>query len=412
MRKFIGIGVFFLALTVVSTDLFAWSARRGVEWVKNPSKAATISSVDAAQYNPGGLTQLTDGLSLFLGNQMAIKTYTMKYWGTRDAVDQTPAFLNPNASMAYVQGNVALFATFDVIGGGGTLNYQRQEGLNFATLFKATLSSGKLSEAKTAISVGISYALFNEKLGLAVGVRYLMHDKTIQANANIGRVISASASLTGWAPFLGVNIQPSPMFNIGILFQPTARKRGNWTNHMTGITSDTFNAGNIAVGAASLGFTGVDDEVENGFVSVGIGIRPMEKLEIQISAMYHFDSFRKYGSYAALGTGGTGQLSENRWKNRMEYDIAIGFEYNMGLIRPSLGVNYNHTADTGVSNLQSPWDPGISSTSVGLGVSIVPSEMFRIDVGILKPFYAVSHFGAVTWKKDAWVFGFGVGIHI
>ncbi len=415
MKRFIGISVFILALTLVSADLFAYSARRGAEWVKNPSRCATINSVDAAQYNPAGLINLQDGLYIYLGNQAAIKKYTVGVIGKRDAVDNTPAFLSPNATLAYVVGSGAVFATFDVIGGGGSVHYTQPEGLNFVSSFASPanlLSHATLYEAKTAISVGVAYGLFNDMLSVSTGIRYVMHDKSITANINDARAISATASLTGWAPFIGVNIQPNAMFNIGIMFQPTFRKRGEIRNHIDGARYNSADGLNYF---GVLPFVDDNDEYENGYASIGLGIRPIENLEIQLSFKYNFNKQRRIGTSATLDAAGYGNSLVENALNRTELEFGIGFEYSLGLIRPSMGVWHDSTSDLSRTNRSTPWDPGLTSTSVGIGFSIVPNDTLRIDLGVLKAFYAEGSSGAygisvLSFKKDVWVIGYGIAL--
>lgn len=412
MKRFIGIGVFLLALTVASSDVFAWSLKRGAEFIKNPSRCATINTVDAAQYNPAGLINLQDGLYIYLGNQAAFKKYTCQVRGlsigyNRDAVDTSAAFLSPNATLAYVIGSGAVFATFDVIGGGGTVSYHRPEGINFVSMLGQKMSRVSFYEAKTAISVGVSYGLFNDKVSLSAGIRYVMVDRSATGNANFARVFSVEASLAGWTGFVGINIQPTDMFNIAVLFQPTARLAGEWRDHLVGQTGSAYNGQQIL---GLLTFVSHQQEFEDGFISVGAGIRPMEALEIQLSFKYGFSAERRYGAYNTGGT--TPSVSYENYRARPEWDLAIGFEYSLGLVRPSLGVMLSRTSDNTRTNLGQPWDPGLSSTFVGLGVSIVPNDTLRIDLGVAKVFYAEGSAsgGEFTYKKDVWLIGYGIGL--
>jgi hypothetical protein len=418
MKRFIGIGVCLLALTIASTDVFAWSLKRGAEFIKNPSRCATINSVDAAQYNPAGLINLQDGIYIYLGNQAAFKKYTTQVRSAalgymRDAVDTTPAFLSPNATLAYVIGSGAVFATFDVIGGGGTVNYQRPEGVNFVTALTSgaqRMSQISLYEGKTAISAGASYGLFNDKVSIAAGIRYVMVDRSVTGNVNMGRAISQSMAAAGWTGFIGINIQPNQMFNLALLFQPTMRLAGTWHDHMTNQNGSVY-AGSTLLGI--LPFVTHSQEYEDGFFSVGAGIRPMEALEIQLSFKYGFGIQRRYGNYApGLPTGISAVTFENN-KARQEWDLAIGFEYSLGLIRPSMGVMYSQSSDRNWTNIGQPWDPGLSSTLVGIGFAIVPNDTIRIDLGVSKVFYAEGSAagGTYTYKKDVWLIGYGVALH-
>jgi len=424
MKKFIGIGVFLLAMVLVSSELFAWNSRRGVEWIKDPSRDATIDTVDAAQYNPAGLVNLATGWYVYLGDSMAFKRYqvTTVLGGSnyRTAQDTTPAFLSPNISLAYVFADAALFFTYDIIGGGGSTTYTQSEGLSFLKplIFNGNTSLSNIThatlyEAKQALSFGLSYGLFNKMVDLSAGIRYLIHDKSVTANAGSNRVTSVSAQLTGWAPFIGINIQPmGRLFNIAIVAQPTMRKRGEIRDHMTGQTYDTETGYKVF----GLNFAGPPDEYEPGFMSIGLGVRPMDNLEVQLSFQWTFNGERRIGS--ANATTGS-NFYENQYR-RDEIEIGLGAEYNLGMIRPSAGIWYDRTNDVSRSNSSQPWDPGITSTSIGLGVSIVPNEMLRIDVGVLKAFYYTGATSQLTtdgvlnykYKKDVWVIGIGIAVHI
>ena len=80
MKKILISGVLLIAVLLITADVFAWSGRRGPTWIKNPSRAATINSIDAAQYNPAGLTSLEAGMYVYAGNQMGFKTKKGNRW--------------------------------------------------------------------------------------------------------------------------------------------------------------------------------------------------------------------------------------------------------------------------------------------------------------------------------------------
>jgi len=415
MKKFIGLGVFLLAMTLASADVFAWYSHRGVEWVKDPSRDATIDSVDAAQYNPAGLVQLADGFYGFIGNTFTFKTYSVTMQPLGTSTDSTPALLSPNISLAYVLGNGALFFTYDVIGGGGTVSYENPVFL--AGLAGGAISRATLYEAKQALTIGVSYGLFNKMLSFSTGIRYIIHDKEATAKVQNDLIVHATAQLTGWAPFLGINIQPNRMFNVGIVFQPTIRKRGSGHDHISGQSYDTANGVPLtSLIPTTLTVADKNDEYENGYLSIGLGLRPIDNLTVQLSFQWDFQGQRWYG--AANGPV-TAMTIENMHK-RNEYEIALGFEYTLGLIRPSLGFIWDRTDGTSSSNATMPWDPDISSFSVGLGFSIVPNDTLRIDVGVLKAFYSTGFTSSVqppngvqmVYRKDVWQVAIGIGVHI
>ena len=429
MKKILISGVILIAALLITADLFAFSGRRGPTWIKNPSRAATINHIDAAQYNPAGLTSLEEGMYLYLGNQMGFKTIDITIGSVFTDTDDKPALLVPNLTLAYVGESGAVFFTFDVVGGGGTINYENQIGVAWletmalramAPIPDAQIVKAEGNDATLGFTFGAAYEI-NEMISVAGGVRLLMNQGYLIADGQSTIVGFTNAPLLnndytnyGFTGFIGLNITPIEMINLAIVFQPTTYLKGTGTNNL-GFSGNFQKA-----------YTYATETFENGFFTIGLGIRPIEDLEVQLSFKYNFTSPRRYGSKTALVATdplGMYNTTAENYGRRAEMDLAIGFEYSLGLIRPSFGLNYNRTGGTHTSNylagdIAAGADPDGDSITVAVGCSIVPMDMITIDVGVAKVFYAdmggyvpAAAGGATTLSvdRDAWLIGIGVG---
>jgi len=144
-----GISITFAGGLVVNTN-------QSAEFVRTMNRNAT-TELDAAYFNPAGLTKLSDGFHLYISNQTILQNRTVyvmtdtTYEGGDTLLPQSPILYNkdsyegttfapvfPSVHMAYKTGNMAASGSFMPVGGGGSADFP--EGL---PAFENTLAGTK-----------------------------------------------------------------------------------------------------------------------------------------------------------------------------------------------------------------------------------------------------------------------------
>jgi long-subunit fatty acid transport protein len=242
-----------LSLMVTATSALAGglvtNTNQSAAWARSLTRDASLG-VDAVYYNPAGLAQLDNGLHLSLSNQSIFQTRTI----TSDYPFLSPspksyqaeltAPIFPSIYAAYKMDKWSFSAGFNVIGGGGTADFQ--QGLpsfeipvsGLVPYMQQTLTPlDQLIEGATGnnpgfanitgynmdasftgsstyygIQVGATYAI-TEMISVAIGGRYVMANNSYEgALTNI--TIDAPAAYGGtmaagdYARFLSSQITP------------------------------------------------------------------------------------------------------------------------------------------------------------------------------------------------------------
>jgi long-subunit fatty acid transport protein len=407
MKKFfVVLGVAVFAIAFVASDLMAYNSNLSAEWVRMPSKYAS-QSADAAYYNPAGLASLKkDGTYLSATNQFYIKEYTFEYANLENKADD-PTYLFPSAFVVYKQNNWAMFATFTVPAGGGTLTYDGVKVPGVATV------NLKASEAWMTFTLGGSFKL-NNMVSFGSGLRYYRQTYTIEAElaqyavaADIGKGYEAERIAAGYAPFISVDVTPMEGLNIALQFQSEVRARGVEEVSKDDVITTGFGPLPISTAFGTLvtltpkGRADYRPDELPAVIQLGVGYNAMPGLNIQASFKYEFSKEEKAGGVAV----------EFEDQNN-SYTAAIGAEYTvMPGLNVSAGVIYATTSDTEDSNnsLIASANPGLDSYSFGLGASYVAIEGLTIDLGFIKPVYmSDENKNKQELTKTVWGAAFGV----
>lgn len=98
------------------------------EWMRTAARNASTDATDAVVYNPAGLTKLSNGFHINLGNQSLFRnpshSYDLGIGGGPQTFSQdgSDPFI-PNLYAAFHKNKWAIFTGVYIAGGGGTLNY-------------------------------------------------------------------------------------------------------------------------------------------------------------------------------------------------------------------------------------------------------------------------------------------------
>jgi hypothetical protein len=97
------------------------------------------------------------------------------------------------------------------------------------------------------------------------------------------------------------------------------------------------------------------------------------------------------------------------YKMKMAHKVALGGELLVHkMLALSIGGSFE-SQDTH-PRAQVPFDPGLANVGVGLGMKIIATERFSIQLGIARYFYFTEKmmFGLIKMNKEVWSLGIGL----
>jgi len=208
------------------------------EWIRTGARNAATNGVDAAVYNPAGLTALTPGFHLSLSNQSLFRKPSHSYdlglgEGQKTFSQSGSDPLLPGLFMSYNKSKWAFHGAAYIAGGGATMNYPNGSLTTDLIALQALMASGGAYMTTNAQSIKAS----SYYLSLLAGAAYKASDKF---SVSFGvRSISASNKAEG-----GVTLTASPIdlpdMPLGIEYEET----GSGIGFIAGINysfSEKFN---------------------------------------------------------------------------------------------------------------------------------------------------------------------------
>ncbi len=244
--KFVIFGLLFVLLFTVS-DVFAnidQLSNMSTEWIRTGNRNAATDSTDIVIYNPAGLTKMSEGVHLNIGNQALFRSPEHSFDlglpasnGQKSYEQDDPDYFLPNLYGAYNDGDFAIFGGIYVPGGGATADYPNGSvNTQFIGAMTVMGSSGMFTAFKDdyleassiylTSEVGAAYR-FNDKISLALAVRYISAENEVKAGATF---IDAGANdhrwklrydtdADGFGGVVGMNMSPTPELNIGLRYE-------------------------------------------------------------------------------------------------------------------------------------------------------------------------------------------------
>jgi len=195
-KAVITMGLLAVAFSVMAGGI-VHNTNQSASFIRMPARDA-VFGIDAAYYNPAGMTRLSDGFHLSLNNQYITQTRNVK--STFPGMNRSEfeggvkAPLFPSAYAVFKKNKLALSLGFNPIGGGGSALYE--DGLpSFEmqpAMIPAALTAGGVPTSAYSletefegrsvyygIQAGIAYQIHDE-LSLSIGARYVMINNTYQ----------------------------------------------------------------------------------------------------------------------------------------------------------------------------------------------------------------------------------------
>jgi long-chain fatty acid transport protein len=178
------------------------------------------TDIDAVFYNPAGLVKLQDGFHIGLSNQSIFQkqtiTSTFSFLNNGEYVGNVSAPLFPSVYLAYKSGRWAISLGLNVVGGGGSANFE--SGVPMMEVPVAALVPSFASMGVTGYSVdmafsgrsaywglqaGISFAI-TDNISVFAGARYVMAKNTYEGHMRDIMLTTANGNVRADAFMTGV----------------------------------------------------------------------------------------------------------------------------------------------------------------------------------------------------------------
>ncbi len=426
------------------------NTNQSIMFIRFPSRNAS-TDVDAAYYNPAGLTKLQDGFHLSIHNQTLFQdrtvSSTFRTLNNPEYLGKTKVPVFPSVFAVYKKGALALSFTFGPNAGGGSADYDTglpsfEEQISFIPLYLSAqglpttqysaLINFKGSSVYYGFQANVSYA-FSEMISAAAGIRYIYAVNTYEGNIQ--------------------NIQINPTF-------PALGWTGQMRSAPAAFSTLYAATGNPAflVSAASTADMAVDaKQVGSGFTPIlSLHLTPVENLKIGVR--YEFNTKLELknetpkddvGLYPdgektrsdvppvlALGADYslTPQLrasvsftmfleTQANWEGREDlldndsYDLGFALEFDVTkAITLSGGYIFTHTGAGNKYQLDTSYDLPANTFCAGARIRLSPA--LDLDLGGIYVAYKDQTQPLTSWLVGAYqqtykqkTYGFGIGLN-
>jgi long-chain fatty acid transport protein len=387
-----------ILMSIVFGGGIVTNTNQSAEFLRTLNRNAS-TGLDAAYYNPAGLTQLDDGFYAYVSNQTIFQTRTIKSSSAAlsalgfplhdEYVGETTVPFYPNIYLIHKMDKLAFAGGLTVIGGGGTATYD--DGL---ASFEA-LALGKAASGLANYGVGpsgyaidaefdgsstylgfqgeIAYAV-NEMVSLAVGARFVTATNKYEGCLDavfdvfppdiIGPVfpylVEVDVEQTGTAitPIFGLNLIPTEGVNIGFRYEHLTplELENNTTEDGTGLFSD-----------------GEKTQADMpAMVAAGVSYQASDAVSVEGSLTYY------------MNTGADWDGREDDVENGYEAGAALEFAVS-DVLAVSGGVLYSVSGAQ--DEYQTDQSYSLDSFSVAAGVEYKVNDSITVNVGVFDVIY-------------------------
>lgn len=428
MKKFSVFLCVMALIFIASGDLLAssvdYNTNQGAEWARNVSRNAVNDTADAVFYNPAGTALLADGLWVQAGNQTVIKEYTMEIKaGSKEFKDEEPAWIVPNLFGVYKTGQLAAFAGFTPVGGGGTVKYKdgipmmvgsavyipmalAANGVTGAT--NATFTGGNLEASSMYLggTLGCSYQI-DKMISVSAAGRYVNATKTYKGEANYlitGSILNGSIykleldaedKAQGFGGIIGVNVKPTSELNIGLRYETETKME-----FKTSVKNNKNFGGKFKDGEKS-------KKNIPAMLGLGVSYLVMPDLTVSVGGDYYFikQADQKDGVDALGQTDVKGY--DDDYKNGWEAQIGCDYRLTPELL---VSLSYQYVDAGGSDKTYNDFDMTLDAHTVGFGGKYNVSKELDFSLGFLYVPYIAGEDKdkTVEYNKTAYVVGLAV----
>jgi long-chain fatty acid transport protein len=314
------------------------------EWIRTGNRNAATDAADIVVYNPGGVSQLPDGIQVNIGNQSMIRkpqhSYDLGMGAESHEQDGTDWFL-PNVYITYNKDNWAVFGGYYIPGGGAVVDYPDGSittdmigvGMVMDGMFAGYDNERLEAESiYNTLTVGGAYTL-NDKVSVALGMRYILVKNNIKAGitglsddgaggfVETDLAVDVDDEADGLGFIAGVNVNLTPKINLGLQYQSKVN-----LDLETSVNQDDL--GMFVDGAKSR-------RDFPGMIGLGLGIDLSDKLYTEINTSYWFQKDCDWG------TDALGRDIADLAGDAMSVGATVSYRFLPGLLA-SAGMTYTN----------------------------------------------------------------------
>lgn len=303
------------------------------EWMRMSARNAAMDATDIVVYNPAGITSMSNGLHINIGNQSLFRNPSHQYdmgmgqGEQKFQQDGADAFL-PNLYAAYKSDKWALFGGMFVSGGGATMNYPEGSITTDMVAMQSLMAAqGAYAETKSQHLKASSYYMTttmgmaiqaNKHFSFAVSGRYLSAKNKTEAGMvltsspfgldDVPMELNTTDNATGWGAVMSMNVKANEAINMSVRYETNVKLdfKTKQTKDDYGVTTDgDMNRRDLPA-----------------VLAVGAGIKMNSKMTVLADYNYYFQKQADWGKSTLV-------TEEKEWSsmagNAATY--ALGFQY-------------------------------------------------------------------------------------
>jgi len=354
---------------------------QSAKYMRVLSREAATDSIDIAYFNPAGTAFLEEGFHAQVNGQAVYLNYEHTAPDFSNALSGPKNFeakmehwvpFIPSAHAGYSGGNWAVFASYAIPEGGGSLDYSDGVAIGVPGAMPGFLQGKlKVSSATHAIALGGSYAIGDK---ISIGGKAIMSIATLDIDANItkstvGTVGAPNSALNGKAELNASGIGYGGAF--GVHYFPLEELGFSLTVESTQeIEMDIKESKSANTALLTTVKAMVKDADTPWRIRAGASYAFASGLEIPVTF--------KYNLWNAV--------DEDKYKDN--WLAAVGFRYPLGeKLELSLGGSYS-TGKAKEDKLDNSFlNPELDAITIGTGLGWEIVDNLSLDIGVLYPFY-------------------------
>ena len=362
------------------------NTNQSAAWARMFSRNAT-TNIDAAYFNPAGLTKLKDGFHISISNQTIGQTKTIVTYMPGEVMQLNnneyqgdvfaPVF--PSIYAVYKTGRFAFSFGFNPIGGGGSADFNN--GLPSIDIPIASLVPVLHDYGARGYSANVSFSGSSVYWGLQLGVSYAINDH-ISVYLG-GRYVMAKNTYTGFVKDVSIvkadgTSERADSFMKGLGDQAKAggdatkgagdSMQGLMDNNLGGLTFDQAEA----VGAID---AAQKAQLEGGLLQIGLTQEQIDAMTLeQAQNTYYTASQQYYSSANSMYAGAALMGDQDADITQTGSGIAPIIGVNLSFLEDHLNIGLKYEFKTKM-DLTNKTEPG-KGFIIGLNPDGTPIEMF------------------------------------
>jgi long-chain fatty acid transport protein len=368
------------------------------EWVRTGARNAATDAPDAAVYNPAGMSRLSRGVHISIGNQSLFRKPVHEYdlgfgKGMQSSGQNGADLFLPSLYASYNTSQMAFYTGVYFSGGGATANYPGGSiNTDMIAMMSLMAAQGaytdvknqnlKASSAYLTTIAGISYGV-SEKFSLGFTARYITAKNSTKAgltmysspyelpDADLGIDIDETAQ--GFGGMFSMMVSPNQNLNLTARFETRVR-----LNFETKQNQDDF--GISADGAESR------RDLPAAF-GLGLSYNLSPKVKALVDYNYYFQRNADWGTGYVLGEEKEfSEMAGNAatYALAFEYRVTPKFVVSAGSVYSEYSYLYKDGYFTKPGAFETLIDDNIS---INTGFSYEISDLIKINAGYMANFF-------------------------